>query len=230
MTGILITGAGSVMGQSTFRALDLHDFGGSKVEVHFANSEPIAAGRHFNGDNMTVAGLPIFPLASEDGYLAAVEGYVQEHSIDIVYAGTQHELMKLADYRDRSGKVATLSTRAASLCVDKSKTNDILRDAGLDTPEDQVLTSWLNEPALDGDVIVKPRSNSASRNITRIYGGAGNRRAVDELVSAIGLERADEFVVQSLMRGEEYTCGCYLDRYSQEISVIVLRRDRKSVV
>lgn len=224
MTGVLITGAGSVMGQSTFRALDLHDFGETKVEVHFANSERIAAGRHFRSENMVVAGLPIFPLATDENYLAVVEEYVEAHSIGIVYAGTQHELMKLAEYRDRTGKAATLGVRAASLCVDKGHTNAVLRDFGLETPNDQVLMSWLSAPAFQGDVIVKPRTSSASRSITRIRGGVNNEKAVNELVAAIGSERTGEYVVQSLLEGDEYTCGCYVDRYSGDVSVIVLRR------
>ncbi|MBN7777449.1 ATP-grasp domain-containing protein [Nitratireductor aquimarinus] len=223
MTNILVTGAGSVMGQSTFRALDLHDFAGP-AEVHFANSEPVAAGRHFSTNRIALVATPILPLANDPDYLPAVEAYVAAHSIDIVYAGTQHELMKLAEFRDRTGKAATLSVNAATLCVDKSRTNEILSSQGLLTPVDQVLTAWLQSPRVEGDVIVKPRTNSASRNIVRIQGGFRNHKAVAEALSTIGIDRTDDFVVQSFLEGEEFTCGCYLDRFSREISVIVLRR------
>lgn len=223
MTNILVTGAGSVMGQSTFRALDLHEFG-EPAEVHFANSETVAAGRHFLTNRMTLVATPVLPLANDPGYLPAVEAYVDAHSIDIVYAGTQHELMKLAEFRDRSGKAATLSVNAAMLCIDKSRTSEILTAYGLRTPADQVLTTWLRSPHVEGDVIVKPRTSSASRNIIRIQGGYSNEEGVAEAISTIGLDRTDDFVVQSLLEGEEFTCGCYLDRYSHKVSVIVLRR------
>ena len=32
------------------------------------------------------------------------------------------------------------------------------------------------------------------------------------------------FLVQEMLEGEEYTCGCYIDRYSKDISVIVFKR------
>lgn len=223
MTNILVTGAGSVMGQSTFRALDLHDFG-EAANVHFANSEQIAAGRHFSTSKVNLVATPILPLANDPGYLPKVEEYVERNRIDIVFAGTQHELMKLAEFRDRTGKAATLSVSAATLCVDKSRTNAILGSYGLRTPVDQVLTTWLKSPLVEGAVIVKPRTSSASRNIIRIHGGYGDHKGVSDAISTIGADRTDDFVVQSLLEGEEFTCGCYLDRISQEISVIVLRR------
>lgn len=223
MANILVTGAGSVMGQSTFRALDLHQFR-SRPKVHFANSEPIAAGREFKPQRMDLVATPVLPLANDTDYLPTLEAYVRQHEIDIVYAGTQHELLKIASLRDRTGNAATLSTAAAELCTDKSLTNKILRSRSLKTPDDQLFAEWLEKPLVGGDVIIKPRSSSASRNIFRIAGGHFNRQAIENATASIGSNHVSDFVVQSMLRGEEFTCGCYVDRYSKATSVIILRR------
>ena len=51
---ILITGAGSVMGQSIYKALALME-SSEPLEIHFANSDPFAAGRYFSDPKLPIS-------------------------------------------------------------------------------------------------------------------------------------------------------------------------------
>lgn len=214
---ILITGAGSVMGQSIYGALALHEFSGP-VEVHFANSDELGAGRYFDDPRLPVVSRPIFPLANDEAYEEAVLTYMQKHAIDIGYAGTQHELTKLAGLRDAYGNWATLSKRAAEICIDKNLCLGILGAAGIRVPRSQLLSDFMNSPQFSGPAIMKPNASSASRSILFFDD-------ISEVPpSEIATRRADDTIVQERLIGEEFTCGCYLDRYSRSVSIISMVR------
>jgi carbamoyl-phosphate synthase large subunit len=228
---ILITGAGSVMGQSIYRALAQHELG-TPVEIHFANSDELGAGRYFTSPAAPVVERPRLPLAVDYRYLQRLASYVEKHEIDIVFPGTQHELLKIAQFRDETGKAATLNHELARFTSDKYKLTEYLRDKGVAVPETQRLSDFIASPAITGPVVVKPNSSSSSRSVFRIP--AGDPPQLDQVIREIGegspllrdigQDPLDGFIVQSELSGDEFTCGCYLDKYSKTISVIVLRR------
>lgn len=215
---ILITGAGSVMGQSIYKALSKHCFD-ERVEIHFANSEILGAGRFFNCETAPVVAAPIFPIAKDPSYLPWLVRYVEENSIDIVFTGTQHELEKISAYRDETMRAATLPSRVTAICMDKIKTERTLRHHGIRVPGTQSLDEYMESPAIDGPVIVKPNFSSSSRSISRFE----NHDDVSGAFSAKS-EWNGDFLVQERIAGDEYTCGCYLDRYSGTINQICFRR------
>lgn len=215
---ILITGAGSVMGQSIYKALAIHDFG-EPLHVHFANSEEIGAGRFFSLPAAPVVHAPIFPLAADPGYLEHLEHYVEKNNIDIVFAGTQHELAKISRFRDKTLKAATISSASADICMDKVKTSATLSRHGIRVPLTCTLEEYLVSKQYDGPIVVKPNHSSSSRSIFRLKDRAEAQRLVDEKTI-----HSTNFLVQERLVGEEYTCGCYVDRYSKQISTIIFRR------
>lgn len=209
------------MGQSIYRALALRDFG-ERLEVHFGNSDELAAGRYFTSERAPVVAGPVLPLAAAPEYLETVRAYVAEHEIDVVFAGTQHELVELARLRDEGGRVATVGSGLARLTLDKRRLVEALGAAGLAVPATRPLDAYLSgrEPA--GDVVIKPRTSSSSRSVFHVR--ADDDARLEHVVREIGPDAVDRFVVQERLVGDEYTCGCYRDRYSAEIAVIVLRR------
>jgi len=215
---ILITGAGSVMGQSIYKALAMHDFG-EPLQVHFANSEEIGAGRFFSLPSAPVVQAPIFPLAADPGYLEHLERYVEEHDIDVVFSGTQHELAKISQFRDKTLKAATISSAIADICMDKVKTSATLTRHGIRVPFTCTLEEYLASEQYEGPIVVKPNHSSSSRSIFRLEGKAEAQRLVDEKTI-----RPASFLVQERLVGEEYTCGCYVDRYTKQIHTIIFRR------
>jgi carbamoyl-phosphate synthase large subunit len=216
---ILITGAGSVMGQSIYKALALHDFGES-LNIHFANSEALAAGRYFSSPSAPVVSAPILPLAADPGYLTSLADYVQSNDIDIVFPGTQHELDKVASFRDVSLKAATLPSKIVGICLDKVLTASTLASHGVRIPKTCSLRHYVEGvEKFDGSVIIKPNHSSASRSIFR----PEDRRAAFQLVRREKLN-LDRFVVQERLTGDEYTCAGYLDRYSKKLASMVFKR------
>lgn len=215
---ILITGAGSVMGQSIYKALSFYDFGES-LNVHFANSEILGAGRFFSCLTAPVVCAPIFPLAKESNYALFLEEYVAEHEIDIVFSGTQHELAKIADYRDKTHKAATLPSSIAEICMDKVKTAQTLLKYGIRVPITVSLNEYLTHCPINGPVVIKPNHSSSSRNIYRFSSITETKKfLLDNRISS------ESFLAQELLTGEEYTCGCYIDRYSLAIQTISFKR------
>ena len=215
---ILITGAGSVMGQSIYKALTLISFS-EPAEVHFANSDERGAGRYFNHPHLPVTAMPIFPLARDPHYVDFVENYCKTNNIDIVYPGTQHELEQITQFHKRMPISATIPTDVAMICLDKFQTPDMLKKFGIRYPETLAVTDYLNTLQIDRPVLIKPITSSASRNIFRAESQAGIR----DILAQNNL-KAEDFILQDRLIGPEYTCGCYLDRYSKEISTICFER------
>ena len=215
---ILITGAGSVMGQSIYKAIAMHDFG-EPLQVHFANSEEIGAGRFFSLPSAPVVQAPIFPLAADPCYLEHLERYVGKHDIDIVFSGTQHELAKVSQLRDKALNAATISSVIADICMDKVKTSATLARHDIRVPFTCTLEDYLASERYTGPIVVKPNHSSSSRSIFRLKSRAEAQRLVcEKTIHPAG------YLVQERLVGEEYTCGCYVDRYTKEINVIIFRR------
>ena len=215
---ILITGAGSVMGQSIYKALTLINFP-EATEVHFANSDDRAAGRHFNHPNLPVTATPIFPLARDENYVDFVEQYVRDHNIDIVYPGTQHELERITQFHKRMQITATIPTDIAMICLDKFQTPQMLKDNGIRYPETLSVTEYLSTAQNDRPVIIKPITSSASRNIFR----GNSQQDIKDILDQNNL-KAEDFILQDRLIGPEYTCGCYIDRFSNDINTICFER------
>jgi carbamoyl-phosphate synthase large subunit len=217
---ILITGAGSVMGQSIYKALAIHNFD-DPVEIHFGNSDELGAGMYLNKPQAPIVARPIFPLATAPEYLDTIKSYIRSNKIDIVFSGTQHEIGEISKLRDESNNAATLNHSLTMLALNKLKLSEHLETAGLPIPGVQSLTDFQNQPTIKIPFVIKPIKSSASRSIFRIL--ADNEFELKEVLRRIG-NRSDEFVVQEYLVGDEFTCGCYTDRYTGEDSIIILRR------
>ena len=162
---------------------------------------------------------PIFPLAADEGYLDHLRSYVEAHGIDIVFAGTQHELAKISTYRDETLRAATISQQLAAICMDKVWTAEVLARYGVRVPTTQPLVDYLAAPQIESGVVVKPNQSSSSRSIYRFD---SHSEAVAAPLSQ-SLAKTG-FLVQEQLTGEEFTCGCYVDRYSGEVRIICFRR------
>jgi len=216
---ILITGAGSVMGQSICKALSVYDFG-ERVEIIFANSEAICSGFHFAQKKYPVVDNIIFPLAKEKNYINFLKNYVHENNISIVFSGTQHELDKISSLRGSDINVATIQHNIAQICLDKLKTCSTLSKYDIRVPQACSLMEYIDSEKIAGPVIVKPNTSSASRNIVKF----DNRDDCLLFISNNKEIDLKDYIVQSLLKGKEVTCGCYIDRYSKKISIICLDR------
>jgi carbamoyl-phosphate synthase large subunit len=215
---ILITGAGSVMGQSIYKALTLMSTP-EPLEVHFANSDPFAAGRYFAHPRLPVTATPIFPLARDPNYVDFVLNYCRENEICIIYAGTQHELEKLTELHVELPITATIPNKIAKICLDKNLTPATLIKYNIRAPWTMNADEFVKSGFVNRPTILKPATSSASRNIIAIKSSDEAKLALD----GRGLVPS-QFTAQEQLIGPEYTCGVYVDRYSGQVHTICFER------
>lgn len=222
---VIITGAGSVMGQSIYKALANSNSAGL-INLIYLNSLDINAGFNFEStlSKFKSQNNLICPLASDkDSYLSFIRNLIEEFDVDIIYPGTQHELDVLSILNDSIGLVACPDNKTARNCLDKANTTEILELNDIPTPR--------SIRVIDGDigngetpefypVILKPNSSSASRNVFKCDDSQSLLTSLNEY-KKLGIKEA---VVQTYLDGLEYTCGVYLDKYSQKISTIIFER------
>lgn len=215
---ILITGAGSVMGQSIYKALALMS-SPEPLEVHFANSDPFAAGRYFSAQNLPITAAPIFPLARDPNYINFVLDYCKKHDIKIIYAGTQHELEKLTELHIQLPITATIPNKVAKICLDKNLTPQVLEKHNIRAPWTMNACEFISKGIENQPTILKPATSSASRNIIAVKSSHEAKNAL----SGRGLV-TEQFTAQEQLVGPEYTCGVHVDRYSKMVHTICFER------
>ena len=221
---VLITGAGSVMGQSIFKALALSNDARS-IEVIFSNSLPNEAGFFLDQKYpLNISDRIIVPMATDKSYPETILKLVKEYNIDIIYPGTQHELLVLADLKTKNNlPTACLSYECIKVTIDKFHTFKFLKKYNIHSPFTQALKSNIqyegNFPA-----IIKPRSSSSSRNIFLVESKKEYLEKLNELGSNV-----DNYIVQEFIQGKkEYTCGLYIDKFSKSNYSIILERTLSS--
>lgn len=217
---IMITGAGSVMGYSIFQALNYMK-NIENIEVVFTNSNDLGAGFYFNLKNMypvKIVATEIVPLATDASYESFILNLCEKHKIDFIFSGTQHELYKVSKLKKNGKNTGTLKRELLDVLLDKYLTHDLLDNNGVIMPKSFVFgTENKNESTFP--LVVKPRTDSSSRNIYIVH----NLNEYENLLSKI--EQPSKYIVQKFINGKEYTCGCYIDRYSKKVSSIIMERE-----
>jgi len=198
MINVLITGAGSCMGQSIYRALKKSTL---NFNIHITNSDKLGAGLYF--EDVTSH---IVPLVKNPLFLEEIKKIVKENKIDIVFSGTQWEIEALSKY---GINVATLPLEFLNIGLDKYETSKFFKRNNIKAPNCCLIKDYKN----NFPVVIKPKTSSASRNIYIV---------IDE--SSIPKNINENYIVQDFLTGEEYTCGCYLDKYSKKINTIIMKR------
>lgn len=224
MINALVTGAGSVMGQSLSKALARSRYG-EDLRILFTNSEEGGAGFLFGRDGNPGArteGGFLVPEARSSDYLPAIREIVEREGIDLVFGGTEHEIFRLSELKKEPGyekRVVALPLEVVRFTADKLECarfferHDVAAPATASYADLDEFLSGRQYP-----FVMKPRISSASRNIHLIE----TRDAFDDLL----FDRPENVVVQEYVGSgdSEYTVGCYLDGVSKEISSIIMRR------
>ena len=168
---VLITGAGSVLGQSIFKALAYSRYRG-EMRVYYTNSEPDGAGFYLNSRGfyeLQVAESFLVPIARDVGYLPAIREICESREIDMIFGGTEHEIFRLSELmteRSYADKVVALPSSIVETTTDKWLTARFFERHGLVGPATTLyadLPQWL--PSHSYPFVMKPRVSSASRNI-----------------------------------------------------------------
>lgn len=211
---VLVTGAGSLLGQGIIRALQMSSIRATIVAV---DPSPLAAGLYW------VEAPYVVPPAAEEGYLRRIDEILARERPDAVLIGTDVELGVLAAHRERlererRTRVVVSDPAVVAIADDKWKTYQFLHAHRLDCPDsclpgdERALVERVGFP-----LVVKPRVGARSKGVCLARDWTELRAA---LTAGPGL------IVQQRVGGDdtEYTAGalCFDGEYAGSI---VMRRE-----
>jgi len=193
---VLFTGGGGAGTEA------LWDLLGDRHEVHFADADsrrihPVVPRSNAHG----------IPFASQPNFVDFLEALCRELDIDLLVPGVDEELEQLAFRREEFGPTVILLPTAGftETMLDKLDFADALGAAGVDVPRTQSFDD--PEPWSTFPCIVKPRRGRGSRGVTVV--DDANELAAMRSATA---DRGNEYVVQELVEGVEYSVQVVADR------------------
>lgn len=217
---IMVTGAGSTMGQSVIKALLFSKYG-KEINLYITNSEPFGAG-FFITDR--IKGRYIVPVAKDPAYIDTIIKICHTEEIIGIFSGTEHEISALSAaseriYDETGAKVMLSRPEIVEMGTDKYKTYLFFKEHGLCFPKTALYKdyiSFINE--IGGyPVFMKPRIASASRNIYVINSEA-------ELIRK-KFDDDDKIILQGYLDSDvEYTVGVFCDIKGKAVGVIPIKR------
>lgn len=216
MTRVLITGAGSLLGQGLIRSLRNANF---DTEIIAVDPSPLSAGLYWTPHSAMV------PLAADPSYGDRIEFLLETHRPEAVLVGTDVELEYFALHRQQleqryATKIIVSDPDVIRIADDKYLTYQFLKDNGFDFPESCLPDEESVEKIIRSvgfPLIVKPRVGARSVGVSLVH----NR---DELRSSVASLK--DPVIQECVSTDhnEYTAGTLVFDGRCEAS-IVMRRD-----
>ena len=202
---LLFTGGGGAGSEALARLL------GERYEVHFADADNDA-----KPCSISSARWHRIPFASAPTFIEELRRLCLDHEVDVLIPGVDEELLPIALGRDRMAcEVLLPSTMFISTHIDKLTSNSLLHSHGLPAPQTERLAEHRNIPF---PCIVKPRQGRGSRGVAIVH-------TEQELQAHVILSRRrlDEFIVQELLQGQEYTVMMAADRTGRLRAVVPVK-------
>lgn len=217
---VLITGAGSAMAQSVFKALLLSKFK-DDVNVIFTNSEALGAGFFMNSK---VKKCYMVPIAKDPNYIPKMLELCKNENIDILFSGTEHEIFQLSKnkshFKNECGTLVMLSDyKVIELGTDKLKTAVFFKKNKLPFPDTVLFDDHKKLISKYGyPIFMKPRIASASRNIYKI----NNEKELFEKK----FDDSSKIILQNYLDSDiEYTVECFMDKDGNISGTIPMKRN-----
>jgi len=196
---VLVTGAGSLLGQGILRALRASSL---RLRIIAVDPSPLSAGLYW------ADAAHLIPMATEPGYLPSIGAIFAQEKPDAVLIGTDVELGVLAQHREQierefSTNVIVSDPQVVAIADDKWKTYKFFKANGVDCPEsclpgdeDELIAK------VDFPLIVKPRVGARSVGVQLVRdrqelsraASAGRRVIIQECVGT----PADEYTAGAL--------------------------------
>jgi carbamoyl-phosphate synthase large subunit len=184
---LLFTGGGGAGSEALTRLLS------SRYDVHFADAD-IEAKPY----SVTSESWHQIPLASDHTFVDKVHELCRDLKVDILIPGVDEELLPISQARNvMECQVLLPPTEFVKAHLDKLTSNALLQKHGLPAPQTELLHE---HQQISFPCIVKPRQGRGSRGVAIVY-------SEQELQAHIILSRRqpDDFIVQELLQGQEYT-------------------------
>lgn len=161
------------------------------------------------------------PRCTNFEFIPRVLEICKENEIDLVIPTIDTELAMYADSRDEfraiGTRIAVSSPEVIAICNDKISTHRWLKQEGLPTVEQgnvEEVIEGIASGSWEFPLLVKPVNGSMSRGVAIV-------NDLDELRAATADE---EFIVQTIAPGDEYTVSFYADSHGQCRCAIPRRR------
>ncbi len=191
---LLFTGGGGAGSEALYRLLS------DRYDVHFADADPDAK----------PAGVPAvawhqLPHASAHDFLEGVARLCRALEIELLVPGVDEELLPVSRARAVLGcEVLLPPTAFVEAHLDKLASHILLQSLGTAVPDTELLP---DRRRVLFPCVVKPRQGRGSRHVAVVA-------SEEELLAhVVACRRApDEFIVQQLLKGQEYTVTVVADR------------------
>lgn len=190
---VLVTGAGAGVGQSIMKSIKLSSV---KTKITAVDSDYRTAGLYRADSAYTV------PRCGASDYIPKIIEICQQEKIDLIFVGTDVELMILAEHKEAiesqtSATVIVSDLKTVNIANDKWQTVEFLKSAQLPYPR-----TWqaqdLSRATLPA--VVKPRIGARSVDVVAVETMDELKRVVNNITDPIIQEHlADD--------DHEYTCG-----------------------
>jgi carbamoyl-phosphate synthase large subunit len=211
---VLVTGAGSLIGHGILRCLRL--LSGLDLQIFTADPDHRAAGHWLGAFAVTI------PLAKDVRYMDSLQETIQKHEIDVLFIGTDPELIRIAE-NVSTLKCATVisSPDVIRIGEDKWETVNFLRTHGFPYPDSALSSNAEAVKALVSragfPMIAKPRIGARSVGVRMIQ----SQTQLDALSDA-------GYILQEHLPEEagEFTAGT-MTYGGKCASQVIFRRDLK---
>ena len=148
------------------------------------------------------------PLAISSGYIEFILSYCEENQIDYFIPVNEHEIETVARSRqmfyDKGIKLLIQSDDILSICLNKSKTMELLAAHGVCVPKTYTNIQY----------VCKPNKSNGSKGIV-----IGDVRR--------DLGASEDYLIQEYIAGDEYTVGVF-QAPQQPLRVIAFKRQLKN--
>lgn len=160
------------------------------------------------------------PLATAPQFVSAIISLCEQLGVDMLIPTVDEELLRLARHgRNRGFDILLPPEDFVATHLDKLASNQFLQSNGLPMPRTE---SCGGQQRVGFPCIAKPRSGRGSRNVAVV-------NSERELQAHILLSRipAEQFIVQELVVGQEYTVMMAADRTGRLHTVVPVLVERK---
>lgn len=215
---ILVTGAGSLLGQGILRSLKFAN--NDNYNIVTADPSALSPG-HWLGNNAYY-----LPLAKSEDYISKLESIISKENIDILLVGTDTELPIISKNKERLEnsydiKIAVAPEEAIHIANDKWLTAKFLKENNFPYPKSAMANDKEEVEKLlyqtEYPYLAKPIDGARSRGLVIIK----NKEDLEAVCNY-----KNNLVVQELIPEDdgEYTSGCLVIN-GKCVSVVTLRRD-----
>ena len=202
---LLFTGGGGAGSEALSRLLQGH------YEVHFADADNDA-----KPHSIPLNRWHQIPFASAPTFIKELHHLCRKLEVDILIPGVDEELLLVANVRNSMECDVLLPPVAfVKAHLDKLTSNSLLHEHGLPAPTTEPLSAHQRIPF---PCIVKPRQGRGSRGVAIVH-------SEQELQAHVVLSghRPEEFIIQELLAGQEYTIMMAADRAGQLRAVVPVK-------